>query len=119
MFGQLLLPELRELIQTNDQAGMREFLEALHPVASSEVLENVTPPETWTVLANVSFERQAEVFGYFHPSLQMTLVENVDRGHLSKLIETMAHDDRADLLERGARSRGWSACQTRTCCSVL
>ncbi len=100
MFGQLLLPELRELIQLNDQAGMREFLEALHPAASSEVLEHVAPPEAWTVLANAPFERQAEVFGYFHPSLQMTLVENVDRGHLSKLIETMAHDDRADLLER-------------------
>ncbi len=100
MFGQLLLPELRELIQLNDQAGMREFLEALHPANSAEVLEHVSPPEAWTVLANAPFERQAEIFGYFAPTLQVELVENVDRGHLSKLIETMAHDDRADLLER-------------------
>jgi len=99
MFGQLLLPELRELLQLNDQAGMREFLEALHPAASVEVLEHVSTAEVWQVLANAPFERQAEVFGYFHPAFQTELVGNVDRKHLSKLIETMAHDDRVDLLK--------------------
>ncbi len=100
MFGQLLLPELRELLQLDDKDGLREFLDALHPAASAEVLENVTPAEVWQVLANGSFEKQADVFGYFDPKLQMKLVENVERSHLSKLIETMAPDDRVDLLER-------------------
>lgn len=100
MFGQLLLPELREMLQLGDKGGLREFLDAVHPAASAEVLENVSPEEIWQVLANAPFERQAEVFGYFDPVLQMVLVESVDRPHLSKLIETMAPDDRVDLLER-------------------
>jgi magnesium transporter len=99
MFGQLLLPELRELIQLNDTAGMREFLDALHPATSVEVLENVTPAEIWSVLGAAALERQAEVFGYFDPTLQVRLVESVDRPHLSRLIESMAPDDRVSLLK--------------------
>ena len=99
MLGQLLLPELRELTQLNDAAGLREFFEALHPATSSEVLNHVTPKEVWVALANAPLERQAEVFGYFEPARQMVLVENVDRAQLSKLIETMAPDDRVDLLK--------------------
>lgn len=99
MLGQLLLPELRELIQLNDSAGMREFLDALHPATCAEVLDNVTPGEIWKVLAGASFEKQAEIFGYFEPTRQMMLVESVERPHLSKLIETMAPDDRVDLLK--------------------
>lgn len=99
MLGQLLLPELRELIQLNDAAGLREFLDALHPATSAEVLDNVTPSENWAVLASAPFEKQAEIFGYFEPARQMILVESVDRPHLSKLIEAMAPDDRVDLLK--------------------
>ncbi len=100
MFGELLLPELREMLEQGDTAGLREFLEALHPATSTEVLENVSAEDVWRVLATAPFERQAEVFGYFQPAFQTKLVENVERSHLSKLIETMAHDDRVDLLER-------------------
>ena len=43
MLGQLLQPELRELLQINDTAGLREFLDALHPATCAEVLDTVTP----------------------------------------------------------------------------
>lgn len=99
MLGQLLLPELRELLQLNDADGLREFFEALHPATSAEVLDQITPAEVWTALAAAPLERQAEIFGYFEPARQMELVENVDRAQLSKLIETMAPDDRVDLLK--------------------
>ena len=99
MLGQLLLPELRELLQLHDSSGLREFLEALHPATSAEVLDHVTPAEVWSVLASAPFEKQAEIFGYFEPARQMVLVESVERPHLSKLIETMAPDDRVDLLK--------------------
>ena len=98
MLGQLLLPELRELLQLKDADGLREFFDALHPATSAEVLDHVSPSEVWTALAGAPLERQAEVFGYFEPARQMVLVENVDRAQLSKLIETMAPDDRVDLL---------------------
>jgi magnesium transporter len=99
MFGQLLLPELRELIQLNDTAGMREFLDALHPATSAEVLENLSPADVWTVLGAAPLERQAEVFGYFDPTRQVQLVKSIDRPRLSRLIETMAPDDRVSLLK--------------------
>ncbi len=99
MLGQLLQPELRELLQINDTAGLREFLDALHPATCAEVLDTVTPSEIWSVLASAPFEKQAEIFGYFEPKRQMQLVESIERAHLSKLIETMAPDDRVDLLK--------------------
>ena len=78
MLGQLLLPELRELLQLKDAGGLREFFDALHPATSAEVLDHVSPSEVWTALAGAPLERQAEVFGYFEPARQMVLVENVD-----------------------------------------
>ncbi len=100
MYNSLLLPDLRLLLDEDDSHGMTEFCEALHPAVTAEVLEGLDTADTWRVLSQCSFEQQAEILGFINLPYQMELVENVDRGHLSRLIETMAPDDRVDLLER-------------------
>ncbi len=100
MYGSLLLPELRVLLEEDDVQGMAEFCEALHAVVTAEVLDNLEPAEAWRVLSVCSFDGQAEIFGHLSLPYQTTLVQIVDRDHLSQLIETMAPDDRVDLLER-------------------
>ena len=50
MINTLLLPELREMLATNDVAGLVEFCDAMHPARAAEFMEGLTPEETWRVL---------------------------------------------------------------------
>jgi len=100
MFNPLLLPDLRVLLDENDQPGLAEFCGALHPVVVAEVLEGLERDDTWRVLDCCDHERQVEIVKYIGLPEQIELVEGVDRKRLSRLIEAMAPDDRVDLLER-------------------
>src|SRR5690606_1655689 len=99
IYHHLLQPDLRLMLEENDQFGLHEFCEALYPVVVAEVLEGLTPDEAWTVLKSCSIPRQAEILEFIDPAQQVELVEVIDRGHLSKLLEEMSADDRVDLLE--------------------
>jgi len=99
IYQHLLQPDLRLMLQDDDQVGLREFCEALYPVVVAEVLEGMDVADAWRVLSSCSIERQAEIFEFIEPQQQLALVQAVDRKYLSKLIEVMAADDRVDLLE--------------------
>lgn len=100
MYGRLLLPELQVLLDENDTAGIREFCEALYPAVTSEILEELDSREIWRVLSCCDSEKQAEIFQFLTLPQQIEIVDVIERGPLSKLIEAMAPDDRVDLLSR-------------------
>ena len=100
VFNSLLLPDLILMIDEQDDAGLKEFCEALYAGVVAEVLEGLPPEQTWQVLQHCAPQRQAEIFSFFSLSDQVRLVETIDRRNLSRLIEEMSPDDRVDLLER-------------------
>ena len=96
-------PEVRLMLEENDQAGMKAFCETLHPATVAETLnEGFKPEEVWHFLENTSIRNQAAIFEYFPIDLQVDIVEGKDTGkqHMARLIEQMSADDRADLLRR-------------------
>lgn len=98
-YRSLLFPDLRMTLDADDDDGLREFCEALHPAVVAEVIDELEPAELWRVLVSCEAELQAEIFGFFEPRLQIDVVEVADRKRLSRLIEEMAPDDRVDVLE--------------------
>lgn len=98
-YRSLLFPDLRMTLDADDDDGLREFCEALHPAVVAEVIDELEPAELWRVLVSCEAELQAEIFGFFEPRLQISIVEVADRKRLSRLIEEMAPDDRVDVLE--------------------
>lgn len=99
IYHHLLLPDLQLMLQENDVTGLQEFTEALNPVVVAEVLQGLSPDEAQRVLFHASVEKQAEIFSFIEPAVQIDLVDSMERQPLSKLIEAMAPDDRVDLLE--------------------
>src|SRR5262245_57185324 len=99
IYHHLLQPDLRLMLQEDDNVGLHEFCEALYPLVVGEVLEGMAVADAWRVLNACGIERQAEIFEFIEPQQQLSLVQAVDRKHLSQLIEVMAADDRVDLLE--------------------
>jgi magnesium transporter len=100
MFNSLLLPDLKEMLQENDAAGLQEFCNALYPGVAAEVLTGLEPARAWEVLTHCQPRQQASIFQFLPLSDQIALVDSIDRKALSKLIEEMPPDDRVDLLER-------------------
>ncbi|QDU08895.1 magnesium transporter [Gimesia aquarii] len=100
MYGRLLLPELQVLLDENDTAGIKEFCDALYPAVTSEILEELESQDVWRVLSCCEPEKQAEIFQFLALPQQIEIVDVIERGPLSKLIEEMAPDDRVDLLSR-------------------
>ena len=100
MYNPLLLPELREMLSTEDDRGLSDVLTELHPATVADFSEGLSVEDTWRLLDHASVNRQAEVFVFFPFDKQVEMVSGVGRDRMSKLLEVMSSDDRVDLLKR-------------------
>ncbi|MEN6457712.1 MAG: magnesium transporter [Thermoguttaceae bacterium] len=96
----LLLPELREMLDTGDADSLQAVSAELHPATVADFSEGLSVEDTWKLLDYAPVERQAEIFSFFPFDKQIEMVDGVGRGRMSKLIEAMSPDDRVDLLKR-------------------
>lgn len=97
----LFAPEVRLMLEENDLAGMRAFLESLHPATVADSLSgDLEVEQVWKFLENTNIRNQAAIFEYFPIEWQVKLVEGTGRERMAHLIEQMSHDDRVDLLRR-------------------
>ena len=81
-------PEVREMLQENDLAGMKAFCESLHPATVAEALAGEFDcEEVWRFLETTDITRQAAIFEYFPIEWQVRMVEGTGRAHMAKLVE--------------------------------
>ena len=100
LYNSLLQPDLRLMVEEDDDAGLAEFCSALYPGVAAEVMEGLDAQTTWRVLRHGEPLQQAEIFQFLSLPFQVELVDLIDRKELSRIVEEMAPDDRVDLLER-------------------
>ena len=100
MSNTLLLPELREMLATDDVEGMAAVMTEVHPATAADFSEGLSVDETWQLFDHAPVDRQAEVFSFFPFDKQVEMVSGVGGERMSKLIEAMPPDDRVDLLKR-------------------
>ena len=97
----LFSPEVRLMLDENNDAAMAELCDALHPATVAEALaDNFPVEEVWRILGHTNIANQAAIFEYFPLEMQVEMVEGTGRQHMADLIEEMSADDRADLLRR-------------------
>src|SRR5437762_9622598 len=93
--------EVKEMLEENNEAGMKVFLETLHPATIAEALTgDLEVEQIWRFLSHTSIRNQAAIFEYFPIDWQVKMVEGTGRERMAHLIEMMSHDDRVDLLRR-------------------
>src|SRR5438445_8396351 len=94
-------PEVRQMLQDNDPAEIKAFLETLHPATVAEALAGeLDVEEVWRFLQHTGIRNQAAIFEYLPMEWQVKMVQGTGRQHMARLIEQMSHDDRVDLLRR-------------------
>ncbi|MDX1964719.1 MAG: magnesium transporter [Pirellulales bacterium] len=100
MANPILLPELRLMLAENDDQGLTEVTNELHPATVADFTEGLSVEDVWRVLAHAPLAVQADIFSYYSNSKQEELVHEGGRRHMSALLEEMAPDNRVDLLKR-------------------
>ncbi len=101
MAHDLFGPEVRDIVQRKDYPAMEAFCEVLHPATVAEALEGeLEPTGVWDFIRHVSPENQTAIFSYLGHETQESLVAAAAPQQMARIIETMSHDDRADLLRR-------------------
>ena len=99
MINTLYLPELREMLQEHDEAGLSEFCTALHPARTADYMQGLEPDEAWQVLQYADLPLRSEIFSYLEHKKQVAIIESEDRSQIAQLIAEVAPDDRVDILE--------------------
>lgn len=99
-YSTLILPDVRQMIQEGDTAGLAAFARVVHPALVAEILEELDDQQIWAVLDQADLPLRVEVFEYISLRRQTELAESIDAARLSQLLEWMSADDRADLLSR-------------------
>ncbi len=98
MINPLYLPELREMIAEQNATQLQEFCDALHPARTADFMEGLTADEVWFVLSHTDAANRAAIFNYFDQSIQVDMVQTLDRSDMASLVAELSPDDRVDLL---------------------
>ncbi len=84
MVNTLFLPELREMLASENRAELEEFCVALNPGRTAEFMEGLTDSEAWQVLQYAAPERRAEIFDYFPESRQLSMLHHEESGQVAE-----------------------------------
>lgn len=99
MKNPILIPEIRELLRAKKFSDLKFFLEDSHALETAEFLSLLTPNEIWRILSLTDVHNRAEIFSYFDMDVQVQMVSGAMKKHISALLKSMSHDDRADLFQ--------------------
>jgi len=96
----LLVPELRELLASNNVQGLQEFCTSSHPADIAEFLSGLETREIWEVLSRIDPRVAADVFVELDDDTQTAVIDLLGRHEFARLVTVMSPDERADLVKR-------------------
>lgn len=99
MVNTLFLPELREMLASDDRSELEEFCVALNAGRTAEFMEGLEDHDVWRVLQYASPERRAEIFGYFPDSRQISMLAQEHTSQVAAMVDEIPADDRVDLMQ--------------------
>jgi magnesium transporter len=99
VIGNLLQPELVELIQKRDFAQLREILCQFPPPDLAEIFTDLSPGDEAVLLRILPRELAAQVFEYLSLQDQEQLVQALGNEQVAQILNDLSPDDRTALLE--------------------
>ena len=82
----LLVPELREMLDTNDVENIKLFCEAEHPAIIADFLSALEPVEIFEILKHTNLELQAKIISHLTEDTQVAVVEFMGKLEIAKLL---------------------------------
>jgi magnesium transporter len=98
MLGKLALPSIRELIEAQDDATLREVVNRWLPADVAELADALASPERVHILRLIESKLAAETFAYLDLETQKSVLNAFTEGESKLVLNAMAPDDRTALL---------------------
>lgn len=95
----IFLPEIKELIETKDFKGLRDFLRERHPADIVDILRELNPTERVMSFRLLDKNKISEVFCLFEPIEQEELLKQFTEQHAREILIQMQPDDRTQLFD--------------------
>src|SRR5471032_723888 len=99
MIGNLLMPELVELIHKRDFNGLREILCGFPALDIAEIFTDLSADDEAVLIRILPREVAAKVFEYLSVEEQESLLHSLGNEQVAQILNDIAADDRTRLLE--------------------
>ena len=99
MLSKLMLPEIRELLETRDGTTLSEVLDMWQPADIAELFEDLSDEDERTAFQLLHGPQRTLIFEYLDRQTQHFLLESLDPTDAGALFNDMSADDRTALLE--------------------
>jgi magnesium transporter len=96
----LVLPEIRELLESKDLGTLREVLAGWEPADLASLVDDLDDDDRIWIFQALAEPVVSRVFEHLDFDAQEHLVESLPAGELAKILNGMAPDDRTALLEQ-------------------
>lgn len=100
MLEKLLLPEIRELIQSQDHETLSEVLNRWLPADIGDLIGDLSSYEDIVAFECLEPKLAADAFGYLDLHAQVSLIQALPETELVRILNELAPDDRTALLEQ-------------------
>jgi len=95
----IFLPEIKELIETKDFKGLRDFLRERHPADIVDILRELEPTERVMGFRLLDKNKISDVFTLFEPIEQEELLKQFTEQNAKDILVEMPPDDRTQLFD--------------------
>ncbi len=99
MLGNLIGPEIRELIEERNFSALRAAFEDWSPADVAECITELPDDEQAIVFRLLPHAQATDVFEYLEPDAQQVVLKAMGHAEAARILNDMSPDDRTALLE--------------------
>jgi Mg2+ transporter MgtE len=99
MIGNLIGPEIKELIAARNFAGLREVVQDFSPADIAEIISDLPEEDQAVVFRILPHDQATEVLEYLEPETQQAVLKAMGNADAARILNDMSADDRTALLE--------------------
>ena len=99
MIGNLIGPEIKELIAARNFAALREVVQDFTPADVAEIITEMHEEDQAVVFRILPHDQATEVLEYLEPDAQQSVLKAMGTSDAARILNDMSADDRTALLE--------------------
>lgn len=99
MIGNLIGPEIKELIAARNFAALREVVEDFTPADVAEIITEMGEEDQAVIFRILPHDQATEVLEYLEPEAQQAVLKAMGTAEAARILNDMSADDRTAFLE--------------------
>jgi len=99
MIGQLIQPEIEQLINARNWITLKEIFSEMHPSETADIISDIPEKDRAIVFRILPKENSYKTFEYLEFEIQEELLKSLAKEEVAEILNEMSPDDRTEFLE--------------------